>query len=174
MHIASSQKMRALFDTPRFWRDLDRIRRERGVSWQVLGDETGIPVLKSPTLQSNNPHIDTLTIAAVWAGLSLDAYISRFDQAGRPLPLSTPKKKPVPAFQIGTRPPGYDMARFYTDLDQVRQARKMTWTGVWRVSRSTAVPLALPRFIREQIPLNERAARALAEWASLTFAEYVL
>src|SRR5437879_5393149 len=72
----------AIFDSERFYADLDQVRKERGVSWTAIADATGCAAFRQTSTHAPNPRIDTLVPAAVWADLSVDQYIRRFDQAG--------------------------------------------------------------------------------------------
>ena len=92
-----TKKIHALFDTPRFWRDLDALREERGTTWSFICRVTGVTTPLGSSGRPDNPHIDTLVQLAAWGGLSLDAYIS--GDHGQSYCFT------------------YDVARFYADLD---------------------------------------------------------
>lgn len=166
------QKVRTIFDTDRFWEDLDRVRRERKLTWHQVTTATGVISIKSRGARRDNPRIDTLVPIAVWAGFSLDAYIQVYDQAGQQ---NQPKSQaPEPPLQLDRqREPGYDVIRFYADLDQVRVQRGLSWADVYRQVRSATLPIGLATFIRENIPLNPRVCAALATWARLDFHVYL-
>lgn len=143
--------------------------------WTQIADATGLACIRYKSARRDNPRIDTLALVASWAGLSLDAYVQVFDQAGQSLPPTGQKtEQPKERLQPGKQPQSYDVARFYTDLDRVREVRGLTWHGVWRTVPSTAVPLALSAFVTQQIALNFKACTALARWAGLEFSEYTL
>lgn len=149
--------IRALFDTERFWTDVDHIRQERKVSWNFINQATGLGGLCKGHL-ADNPRIDTLVLVAVWADLSLDAYIQVFDRSGQ-----MPQKQPQ----------RYDVARFYADLDRVRVARGLTWYGVFRSVPDPAVPCSLSTYVAKHTALHPSAREALAKWANLSFSEYL-
>lgn len=162
------RKIRALFETQRFYADLEKVRQKRNVSWIQLTIETGLP----PSVASNrsdNPRIDILVPLAIWADLTLTDYILVFNQAGQQK--KAPRPKAPPRVRQTNSSPGYDVSRFYADLDQIREARGVSWGKVWRRT-STVAPLSLPVFIYEGIPMNERACKALAAWAGLDFSLY--
>lgn len=75
----SSERIHVLFDTQRFWSDLDRVRQERGVSWNLIAQVTKVTGVRQVKTRLDSPRIDTLAPLAVWGGLSLDAYISTFE-----------------------------------------------------------------------------------------------
>ena len=147
--------IRAVFDTARFWEDIDRIRDERGVSWNYINQATGLTSVHKCS-RSDNPLLDTLVLVAVWAGVSLDAYIQVFDRSGQ---MEEPYR--------------YNVARFYADLDRVRVERGLTWHGVFRFVPSTAVPCNLSTYVAKQIALHPEAREALAQWANLHFSDYL-
>jgi hypothetical protein len=149
-----------LFDTPRFYEDLERIRRLRRVKGVQLAEVVGITSARLLHSRPDNPTIDSLIPLAVWGGLELHAYISI---AGNVAALTEPPPEcPRTA---------YDFARFYADLEQVRAQRGMNWYQVWR-----SAPLGTPRDIGQRVAqcsiVTEQAVKALAAWANLESEDY--
>lgn len=71
------QKKIALFDSERFFDDLDQVRKSRGLSWRNMLSMTGAYKAPGMLRRQHNPTIQTLAPLAVWANLSLDAYINQ-------------------------------------------------------------------------------------------------
>lgn len=66
----------AHFDVARFYADLDRVREERGRSWNSLLRDC-LLAESVPRRQKKNPSVNTIVVLALWGDLSLDAYIQR-------------------------------------------------------------------------------------------------
>ena len=63
------------FDTQRFWRDVDAIRRRRGYTGRAMIQKTGIKGHLCQLRRIENPQVNTVAPVARWAGISLDAYL---------------------------------------------------------------------------------------------------
>lgn len=171
-------KIYILFDTQRFYQDLDQVRRARGIEGAQLARLIGVTSARLlMETRNDNPRIDSLAPLATWACLSLDAYIS---VAGDSQALEEESAPGQEISEIPRKARGrprtlvcYDFARLYADVDRVRRERGVGWYHIWR-STPRGIPHAIAQYVARCLPLSEPGVKALASWANLECEHYRL